>query len=131
LSAGYAHVVAKISASGEALPLDRRPPAQTPRDTASATLGWNGGAGGGSGGARASLTAHYVGAQYEDDLGSRKLPAAFTIDAAASLPLAKRLSLEARGENLTDQRIVAGISGPGIVERATPRTLWIGLSLRP
>jgi outer membrane receptor protein involved in Fe transport len=131
LSAGYAHVVAEVKASGAALPLDRRRPAQTPRDTASATLGWNEGAELGSDGARASLTARYVGAQYEDDLGSRKLPAAFTIDAAASLPIAKRLSLEARGENLTGKRVVAGISGAGIVERATPRTLWIGLSLRP
>jgi hypothetical protein len=65
------------------------------------------------------------------NLGSRKLPAAFTIDAAASLPLAKRLSVEARGEDITDKRVVAGISGACIVERATPRTLWIGLSLGP
>lgn len=131
LAAGYAHVVAKVSASGAALPLDRRRPAQTPRDTASATLSWNSGAERGTAGMRASLTARYVGAQYEDDLGSRKLPAAFTIDATASLPVTKGLSLEARGENLADKRVVAGISGAGIVERATPRTLWIGLSLRP
>ena len=131
LSAGYAHVVAEVVASGAALPLDGRRPAQTPGDTASATLAWNRGAERRLAGARASLTARYVGAQYEDDLGSRKLPAAFTIDAAASLPVARGLSLEARGENITDKRVVAGISGAGIVERATPRTLWIGLSLRP
>jgi len=131
LAAGYAHVAARVSASGAALPLDRRAPAQTPRDTASATLSWSGRGLRGIADTRASLTARYVGAQYEDDLGSRTLPAAFTIDASASIPVAKRLSLEARGENLTDKRIVAGISGAGIVERATPRTLWIGLSLRP
>ncbi|MDB5699712.1 MAG: TonB-dependent receptor [Alphaproteobacteria bacterium] len=126
LSAGYAHIAAKVRARGAALLLDGRRPAQTPRDTGSATLAWLGAAD-----ARASLTVRYVGAQYEDDLGSKTLPAAFTIDAAASLPVAKRLSLEARGENITDKRVVAGISGAGIVERATPRTLWIGLSLRP
>jgi hypothetical protein len=35
--------------------------------------------------------------------------------------------LEARAENLLDARVVAGISASGVVERATPRTLWIGL----
>ena len=32
--------------------------------------------------------------------------------------------------NLTDEEVVAGISGTGIVERATPRTLWFGLRWR-
>ena len=40
------------------------------------------------------------------------------------------LALEARGENLTDEEVVAGISGAGIVERGTPRTLWLGLRWR-
>ena len=43
------------------------------------------------------------------------------------VPIAEGLEIEARAENLTDARVVAGISGAGIVERATPRTLWIGL----
>ena len=47
-----------------------------------------------------------------------------------TLPLAAGLAIEARGENLTDERVVAGISGAGIVERATPRTLWLGLRWR-
>jgi hypothetical protein len=51
------------------------------------------------------------------------------IDAAASIPLKGRVRLELRGENVTDTRVVAGISGAGIVERATPRTLWVGLRL--
>ncbi len=38
--------------------------------------------------------------------------------------------MEARGENLFDERVEAGISGADIVERATPRTLWIGVRLR-
>ena len=36
-------------------------------------------------------------------------------------------ALVVRGENLTDEEVVAGISGAGIIERATPRTLWLGL----
>jgi outer membrane receptor protein involved in Fe transport len=124
LTASYAHVRAKVKASGPARALDGRRPAQTPHDSASATLGWQSVAG-----ARASLSAHFVGAQSEDDLGSQILPDATTFDAAVTMPLKGRLSIEARAENITDARVVAGISGAGIVERATPRTFWLGLRL--
>ena len=40
------------------------------------------------------------------------------------------VAVEARAENLTDREVIAGISGAGILERATPRTLWIGVRLR-
>ena len=46
------------------------------------------------------------------------------------MPLGRGLAFEARGENLTDEEVVAGISGAGIFERATPRTLWLGLRWR-
>ena len=64
-------------------------------------------------GAAASLTARYVGSQYEDDLNRQLIPDAFTLDAVAVLPLTAGLALEARAENLADARIVAGISGAG------------------
>ena len=57
-------------------------------------------------------------------------PTRFTFDAVGVLPLTAGLAIEARAENLTDARVVAGISGAGIVERATPRTLWLGLRWR-
>ena len=123
-SAGYTHVHSEMQASGEALALDGRPPAQSPRDSAAASVAWTGAAG-----ARASLTTRYVGSQYEDDLGSARLPDALVFDATASLPITRRLSVEARAENIGNERVVAGISGAGIVERATPRTLWVGLRL--
>ena len=71
-----------------------------------------------------------VGAQFDDDLNSDVLKGATTLDAYASWPLSKRLQLVARGENLTDALVMAGIGGDGSIERATPRTLWIGLRLR-
>ncbi|HYJ28973.1 MAG TPA: TonB-dependent receptor [Allosphingosinicella sp.] len=122
LAAGYAFADARVRASGAAAPLGGLRPAQTPRHSLSASLAWRrpDGAGG-------SLAARWTGGQYEDDLNRQPIPSAFTLDAAALLPLTGRLSLEARAENLTDARVVAGISGAGIVERATPRTLWIGL----
>jgi outer membrane receptor protein involved in Fe transport len=125
VSAGYSYADAEVEADGAASPLDGLRPAQTPRHSAAASLGWHGGTG-----ARAALTVRYTGAQYEDDLNEQSLPDALTFDAAAALPLTRALSLEARAENLGDERVVAGISGNGIIERATPRTLWIGLVYR-
>ncbi len=56
--------------------------------------------------------------------------AATTLDAVATLPLARAWTVEARAENMFDARVEAGISGNNIVERATPRTLWLGLRYR-
>jgi outer membrane receptor protein involved in Fe transport len=52
------------------------------------------------------------------------------VDAFASWPLTDRLQLIARGENLTNTLVMAGVNGDDSVERATPRTLWIGVRLR-
>jgi hypothetical protein len=71
-----------------------------------------------------------VGAQFEDDLNTRLLNGATTLDAFASWPLSRRWQLIAREENVTNALVMAGIGGDGTVERATPRTLWIGLRLR-
>jgi outer membrane receptor protein involved in Fe transport len=123
LSGGVSHVRAKVQASGAALPLNGRRPAQTPRTTIAATAEWRH-----PGGAAVSLSGRYVASQYEDDLESQRLPDALSLDAVAAVPLGRRLRLEARAENITDARVVAGISGAGVIERATPRTLWIGLA---
>jgi outer membrane receptor protein involved in Fe transport len=124
LSGGWSWVDAEVRATGSASPLNGLRPAQTPRHSLSSTLAWSG-----HGGAGASLTARYTGAQFEDDLNNQSLRGAFTLDATASFPLSGRVALEARAENLTDARVLAGISGDGIEERATPRTLWLGLRL--
>ncbi len=121
----WSHVDPTIIASGEAASLDGLRPAQTPRDTISATIGWR------RDRASAALTVRHAGRQFEDDQNSRALSSATTVDAFATLPLGPALKVEARAENLFDARVEAGISGAGIVERATPRTLWIGLAYRP
>ena len=45
-------------------------------------------------------------------------------------PLTRRLQLVTRVENATDALVMAGIGSDGSVERATPRTLWVGVRLR-
>lgn len=123
LSGGWTWVEAEVGASGAALALDGLRPAQTPRHSGSATATWSGSR------ARGSVTVRYVGSQYEDDLNRQRLPGAVTLDAAALVPLGRRIAIEARAENLADARVLAGVTGDGIEERATPRTFWIGLRL--
>ncbi|MGQ0589967.1 MAG: TonB-dependent receptor [Sphingosinicella sp.] len=125
LSAGYSFADAELRASGTAAPLDGLRPAQTPRHGATATLAWDGPTG-----ATAALTTRYVGSQYEDDLNRQLIPDALTFDAVVVVPVAQSLALEVRAENVTNARVIAGISGAGIVERATPRTVWFGLRWR-
>ena len=60
---------------------------------------------------------------------ARRLNPATTVDAFASWPLTRRLQVVGRAENLFNALVMAGINGDGSVERATPRTLWIGLRL--
>ena len=119
--ASWSHVSSRVQASGTAAPLDGLNPAQTPRDLMSATLGWRNGM------AVVSTTLRHVARQFDDDQNSRGLAPATTLDAYAALPITRGLAIEARAENIGDERVEAGISGANIVERATPRTLWIGV----
>ena len=125
LAAGYSFADAKVRAAGAAASLNGLRPAQTPRHSASATLAWHA-----ESGARASASARWVGSQFEDDANEQLIPAALTFDASAAWPLTRSLSLEARAENLTDEQVIAGVSGTGIQERATPRLVWLGLTWR-
>jgi vitamin B12 transporter len=124
LTASYAYIDARVQASGISAPLDGLRPAQTARHQGSATGAWR------RGDAGVSLTARYAGPQFEDDQNTRTLAGAFTLDGTVSVPVAGGVIAEARGVNLFDRRIEAGISGPGVVERATPRTLWFGFRYR-
>ncbi len=121
LNASYAVTDARVRAAGPALPLDGLRPAQVPKYLASATLGWR----------WLSGTLRWTSAQFEDDLNLRRLGSAVTLDAVANVPLGERVSLSLRGENLTNTRVEAAISATGIIERATPRTVWLGLTLKP
>jgi outer membrane receptor protein involved in Fe transport len=125
LSGGYSFADATVRASGAASALNGLRPAQTPRHSFATTLAWRA-----SGGAQASMTGRYTSNQYEDDLNIQLIPDALTFDAALSVPVTRRVSVEARAENIADARVVAGISGDGVFERATPRTLWIGVRFK-
>ncbi len=117
LSASYAYTDARVRASGIAASLNGLRPAQVAKHSASTTLSWK----------WLSATARYLSDQFEDDLNARKLRGAVTVDGVATVPITDRISLILRGENLTNTQVEAAISATGIIERATPRTLWVGV----
>ncbi len=121
----WAHTDARVEASGTAAALDGLRPAQVARDQLSATLDWRHDA------TAAALTLRHQARQFEDDANTRTLAPATTLDAYLAVPLTGALAVELRGENVTDTRVEAGIPAAGVIERATPRTLWLGLRLRP
>jgi outer membrane receptor protein involved in Fe transport len=124
ITAGASLTHAWMQASGPAALLDGLRPAQTPNFAATLAASWQ------QGGKGAEVALRRVGAQYEDDLNTRTLKGATTLDALAAWPLTARIQIIARGENIANALVMAGIGGDGSVERATPRTLWIGLRLR-
>lgn len=115
---------ALMEADGAASFLDGLRPAQTPKIAATLGLSWQKDRKG------AELLLRRVGNQYDNDLNTDVLKGATTVDASGEWPLTRRLQLVVRGENLTDTLVMAGINGDGSIERATPRTLWIGVRLK-
>ncbi len=124
IRAGASLTHARMEASGAGGLLDGMRPAQTPKFAGTLAAGWQQDAKG------AQLVLRRFGAQFDNDLNSDLLKGATTLDAFASWPLTRQVQIIARGENLTDSLVMAGTNGDGSVERATPRTLWIGLRLR-
>ncbi len=110
-----------VRASGLAAGLNGLRPAASPRISASWTLAWTGERLG------AGVTLRHFGAQFDDDQNLRRIAPATTVDASARLALGHGLSLEVRGENLADVTVVSGVGADGLIDRAQPRTVWVGL----
>lgn len=121
LDLSYAYTDSKVEAPG--LPIDGKVPAVTPAQTASASLGWD------AAWASATLTARYSGPQFDDDLASRRLGSATTLDAVIAVPVRHGVRLVLRAENLTDALVASGVSAGGIIDRGTPRTVWAGVRI--
>lgn len=117
----YAFTDAQVTGEGMTAGLDGKRPAQVAREQFSTTLAWN------PSRLVASATVRYIGPQWEDDLNTQRLHGAVTLDGLVRVPLGHRLAVEFRGENLANARVETGISGADVVERATPRTLWVGV----
>jgi outer membrane receptor protein involved in Fe transport len=121
LRAGASYSRARVEANSVAAALDGLRPAQTPNLVLTGEVGWH------DGGKAISLLFRRTGAQFEDDLDTQRIRPATAIDAFAAWPLSRRLQLVARAQNLLDETVIATLGSDGTIERATPRTLWIGL----
>jgi outer membrane receptor protein involved in Fe transport len=122
--AGASLTHARLKSTGSAAFLEGLRPAQTPRFAGTLSASWE------RAGKGWELVLRRTGAQFEDDLNAHVLKGATTLDASASWPLGRRLQIVARMENVTDALVMATFNGDGSVERATPRTLWLGLKLK-
>lgn len=120
LRASWSHVDPVIAASGAAAPLNGLRPAQTPRDQLSGTAEYGGRL------FTASATLRHIASQFEDDQNSRTLASATMVDALLLVGIVQGIALEGRVENLFDAQVQAALSGTGVVERALPRTFWVG-----
>ena len=118
----YSYVDAKVNSSAEAVAVNGLRPAQIPKHNASAAIKWDSRDGHGAG-----ISARYIGSQFEDDQNTRGLGDAFTMDANITFAINDSLQVYGRAENLFDARVETAISSSGIIERAFPRTFWIGL----
>ena len=121
--ASVAYTDADILGGEAALALDGNRPPQTPKISASATMSWKP-----AEGWRLAGTVRHVGAQFEDDQETDRLPPATTVDLFAQVPIAGQFSIVARAENVFDGTIVTRNSG-GAIDLGVPRTLWLGVRL--
>ena len=123
ISGSYAYTAARVRASGAAGPLDGKRPAQSPTHQGSATLAYAN-----ARGPQGSVSIRYAGGQFEDDLESRRLPRAITVDGVVSIPISAAVHVVARAENIFDEKVVSGMSATGLEDLGTPRTIWLGLT---
>lgn len=116
---------AEVDGGSVAPQLDGLRPAQTPEIAATLGLDWAA-----SERLRVSGQVRHEGQRYEDDLNSRTLAAATTLDLRVAWKTGPDAEVYLAGDNLFDADIEAGISGDGLVTLAAPRMVRIGYSLR-
>jgi vitamin B12 transporter len=124
LKAGYAYVDAKVVASGRAAQLSGLRPAQVPQHFANAGAQFT------SDALKLDANLRYTSGRFEDDANIRRLKFTLSADFGAQFQISDRFLVELRGENLFDAEVQAAISESGIIERATPRTIWLGASVK-
>jgi outer membrane receptor protein involved in Fe transport len=121
LDGALAWTDAEVRGEGASLALDGNRPAQTPAFAGTLTLGWRP-----AEGWQVAGTLRHVSAQFEDDLETDSLAPATKIDAFLAAPLAGKLSVVVRAENLTGEEIITRNQG-GSIDLGVPRTVWLGL----
>lgn len=101
-------------------------PAQTPEVTASADLLWRP-----TDALRLRVTLRHEGDRWDDDLNTRRLSAATTLDARVDWTVSPSAVLYFAAENLADAAVETAQTADGIESFDQPRTVRLGLIWRP
>ncbi len=125
LGASYSYIDAHVNSSDDALAIDGLRPEQVANHYASGFISYDDDSGN-----ALSLSATYLGARFEDDNNILSLSDSLKVDASAVLSITQNIAFNARIENIFDAQIEAAISSTGIIERAQPKTILVGLQLR-
>lgn len=124
LNAAASWTDAEIDGGSSATQLTGLRPAQAPEWSATAGLDW-----------RATdrltlvLAARYESSRFDDDLNSRVLDAAVTLDARAEWAFTPNAILWMAADNLFDADVEVSETGTGVAGYGPPRTLSVGLRL--
>lgn len=124
LDAAYAYVDAEVDGGASLPALTGRPPAQTARHQASASLAWR------LGGWDLSAAARLESDRFEDDLNSRLLPGFVVVDLRAGLEVAAGVEAFVALENAGDAAITINRFADGVSQQAGARSVRAGLMLR-
>ncbi len=124
LTAAVSWTDAELDGGTSAPQLTGLRPAQAPEWSATAGIDWR---------ATDRLTlssrARYESARFDDDLNSRTLDAALTLDARADYALRDGVTLYAVADNLFDEDVEVSQTADGVAGYGPPRTLRAGISL--
>lgn len=121
----YTYIDADIRASGAAAAINGFRPEQVANHYAGGSIDYSDSAGN-----ALSFSGNYIGTQFENDINTLALADSVKFDASGVFRISNNLFLNARISNIFDAQIEAAISSTGIIERAQPRTILVGLQVK-
>ncbi|MRL68352.1 TonB-dependent receptor [Brevundimonas sp. SPF441] len=124
LNAAASWTDAEIDGGSSAAQLTGLRPAQAPEWSATAGLDWRA-----TDRLTLALAARYESSRFDDDLNSRVLDAAVTLDGRTEWAFTPNATLWMAADNLFDENVEVSETGTGVAGYGPPRTLSIGLRL--
>ncbi|WOB79776.1 TonB-dependent receptor [Brevundimonas nasdae] len=124
LNAAASWTDAEIDGGSSAAQLTGLRPAQAPEWSATAGLDWRA-----TDRLTLALAARYESSRFDDDLNSRVLDSAVTLDARAEWAFTRNATLWMAADNLFDEDVEVSETGTGVAGYGPPRTVSIGLRL--
>ena len=124
LNAAASWTDAEIDGGSSAAQLTGLRPAQAPEWSATAGLDWRA-----TDRLTLALAARYESSRFDDDLNSRVLDAAVTLDGRAEWAFTPNATLWVAADNLFDEDVEVSETGTGVAGYGPPRTLSVGLRL--